>query len=181
MSCFIDVKKCFDTIDHDILLKKLKLYGIRESAHLWFSDYLNNRKQYVSANGYTSKTMNISTGVPQGSALGPFLFLIFINDMPQHVNDASCNMFADDNSIYSTGVSVIEMEKRFQKSINDANSWYQNNRLPVNIVKTLFMISGSTRKLTDLNNSNINPKIVFNGETLNRVEKCMYLGLTLEC
>ena len=93
------LKKCFDTIDHNILLKKLSLYGIADVEHMWFTNYLENRSQFVLANGHKSKTLNISTGVPQGSSLGPFLFLIFINDMPQHVRNASCNMFVDDNSI----------------------------------------------------------------------------------
>ena len=99
MSCFTDVKKCFDTIDHEILLHKLKLYGINDLEHMWFKNYLNNRKQFVFANGFSSNTSHVTTGVPQGSALGPFLFLIFINDMPQHMKYSQCNMFADDNSL----------------------------------------------------------------------------------
>ena len=122
----------------------------------------------------------ITTGVPQGSALGPFLFLVFINDMPQHIRNASCNMFADDNSLYTSGVSLTETKENFQSSVNDANLWYKNNHLPVNIMKTLCMVSASVRKLKELNDRCAPLYIQFDGENLKQAQNCIYLGLSVD-
>ena len=140
VSCFFDIQKCFDSINHDILLKKLSLYGITGNELHWFRNYLHERRQYVLCNNKSSAVRKVITGVPQGSALGPFLFLIFVNDFPQHIRNASCNLFADDSSVYITGKDLYQTVTRIQTSINDASNWYVNNNLPVNISKTLCML-----------------------------------------
>ena len=96
---FVDLKKAFDTVDHDILLQKLALYGIQHHELEWFKSYLSNRSQFTRVNGIDSEVENINIGVPQGSCLGPLLFLIYINDLPKFVKNASVYMYADDTSL----------------------------------------------------------------------------------
>ena len=179
-SCFFDVKKCFDTIDHQILLQKLMLYGIKGRAMDWFSNYLHNRMQFVKANNEKSELMPTSTGIPQGSALGPFLFLVFINDMPQHIHKSRCNMFADDNVLYTSGLSFINTKNDLQESIDEASKWYRNNHLPVNTVKTVSMISASSRKIRELQEQNVSLDLKLNEASLKQVPECLYLGLCLD-
>ena len=88
LACFFDVMKCFDSIDHNILLRKLSLYGFKNMPLQWFTNYLYNRQQFVACNGKISSLQYVSTGVPQGSVLGPLLFIIFINDFPQNIKNS---------------------------------------------------------------------------------------------
>ena len=96
---FIDLKKAFDTVDHQILSEKLQLYGVQHRKLSWFESYLNNRKQYCRVNGVESKIEDIGIGIPQGSCLGPLLFLIYINDLPQALQHSKVSMYAGDISL----------------------------------------------------------------------------------
>jgi len=109
---FLDLQKAFDVVDHSILVKKLGLYGLSENSVKWFSSYLSNRKQKVSLNGCVSDFKEITAGVPQGSILGPLLFIIFINDMFMHDSsvDNKNSLYADDSSFYTVGNTVAEIE-----------------------------------------------------------------------
>ena len=96
---FVDLKKAFDTVDHKILVQKLAHYGIHSSELMWFKSYLSNRSQFTRVNGVDSKVQNIDIGVPQGSCLGPLLFLLYINDLPKITNNAKVYMYADDTIV----------------------------------------------------------------------------------
>ena len=133
-------QKAFDTVNHSILLKKLEHYGIRGVALGWFCSYLSNRKQYVSVNGHISETLQIRSGVPQGSVLGPLLFLIYINDLPSVSKCLTFYLFADDTDIYK----VVNRELRHVKK------WLDANKLALNVDKTNFVTFHShAKKLTE--------------------------------
>ena len=106
---FIDLKKAFDTVDHSILIEKLYHYGIRGSANTWICSYLMNRFQYVTINGTNSDNMNVLCGVPQGSILGPVLFILYINDMCNVSTLLKPILFADDTNLYYSGKDIDDL------------------------------------------------------------------------
>ena len=112
---FVDLQKAFDTVNHDILLKKLDHYGIRGHPNAWFKSYLSNIQQFVSINGFQSKQNVIKHGVPQGSVLGPLLFLIYINDLHECIKYSTTHHFADDTNL----LHVINKKTR---NINSARN-----------------------------------------------------------
>ena len=110
---FIDLKKAFDTIDHSILLKILQFYGIRGIAYKWLESYLENRKQYVSINGINSDYNNVICGVPQGSILGPKLFILYINDLCNSSSLLKFVLFADDTNLFLVVMICIQHVKLY--------------------------------------------------------------------
>lgn len=154
---FIDVKKAFDTIDHQIVLQKLKNYGIDENSVAWFHSqqqqiYLNNRIQKCRVNEQLSDSVPVTCGVPQGSSLGPLLFLIYINDLPNCLYHAIPRMFADDTSISYATDSAEELQNVINSELKSLNDWLIANKLSLNIVKTEFMVIGSGQRIKTLSN-----------------------------
>ena len=127
---FIDLQKAFDTVNHKILLSKLEHYGIHGTALAWFSSYLCNRSQYVSVNGHNSNCLNITCGVPQGSVLGPLLFLIYINDLPNSSTKLTFYLFADDTNIYYESDCLYKSQKVVNKELKLVKSGLMLTNLP---------------------------------------------------
>ena len=147
---FIDLQKAFDTVNHQILLQKLEHYGIRGIANCWFSSYLSARKQNVSVNGHISDHFNISCGVPQGTVLGPPLFLLYINDLPNVSKLLTFYLFADDTNIYLSSSDLIKLQKTMNRDLRKVRKWLAANRLALNIEKTNYVIFHSpNRKISE--------------------------------
>ena len=107
----VDFRKAFDLVDHEILLRKFKCYKCTDSCLSWFESYFCNRKQRLSLNNFLSDASDVIHGVPQGSILGPLLFLIFINDLPLYLKDNGCTIYADDTTIYYSNCDKLELER----------------------------------------------------------------------
>lgn len=175
---FIDLQKAFDTIDHTILIAKLNNYGIDNKSLKWFSSYLSQRSQQCSINGALSSPCEVSLGIPQGSNLGPLLFLIYINDLPNCLSEATPRMFADDTSISVASDSISELELILNKELEKIHGWLTANRLSLNVAKTEFMVMASRQKLTAHGDLSINLQI--NNQNIKNVEKAKTLGITID-
>ena len=148
---FLDLKKAFDTVNHQILLNKLNCYGITGTAHKWFASYLSNRSQYCQVNGGISKPSRMISGIPQGSILDPLLFLLYINDLPNCLNSVKCNMFADDTQIDTSGNDINTVTNALNKDLKNVSDWLTVNKLSLNTKKTEYMIIGSYQRLYKFN------------------------------
>ena len=140
MGVFLDIKKAFDTVDHGILLEKLYLYGIRGNIYSWFESYLTNRSQFVEYNNVKSKTENITHGVPQGSILGPLLFIIYMNDFSRSSELLFSILFADDTSVFIEGTSFQDISNILNKELENISIWLEANKFTININKTHYMM-----------------------------------------
>jgi len=142
---FLDLKKAFDVVSHEILLKKLKSLGIRDTPLKWFSSYLNNRMQLVDLGGSKSELRNLNISVLQGSVLGPILFLCFVNDL-WRVTDLFTLLFADDTAAFKSGKNLNDLINKVNIELNKIAVWFRANKLAVNVSKTKYIIFRSKGK-----------------------------------
>ena len=120
---FIDLKKAFDTVNHDILCHKLSYYGIQQRELLWFQSYLSNREQFCRVNRIDSEINSINIGIPQGSCLGPLLFIIYINDLPQAVLDSNVSMYADGTSLCYQSLDINKLNEVINNDLEKLQKW----------------------------------------------------------
>ena len=137
---FLDLKKAFDTVSHDILLKKLYAYGIRGNTFKLLKSYLTNRTQFVVYDGLLSCTLPINSGVPQGSVLGPLLFIISMNGIGNVSDFLYTILYADDTSVLLNGKGYITLVKLLTLELDKLSVWLKANKLSLNVQKTYYMV-----------------------------------------
>ena len=176
---FIDLTKAFDTSDHEIILRKMSYLGVDQAAIKWFSSYLSGRTQRCSVNGKLSTARTLSCGVPQGSILGPLLFLIYINDLPNslHLQNAVPRMFADDTNLTLSARTLTELELALAPELNNLSCWLKANKLSLNVAKTELMVIGSRQRLS-VQCEDVEIKI--DDQIIKRVDHTKSLGLTID-
>lgn len=181
MGIFFDFSKAFDTVDHSILIQKLEYYGIRGIPLKWFESYLTNRKQYVQINNNSSSTSLVSRGVPQGSNLGPLLYIIYANDIHNAVNtdNSIIKLFADDSNLFLYHSNINELYNLAGQLCKCMYDWCTANNLRLNISKCSFMLFKPSAKCNNLI-SNANLNIEVNGQSLSRVNSMKFLGITID-
>ena len=177
---FIDLKKAFDTVDHEILCQKLLHYGVQQRELASFKSYLNNRKQFCRVNGVNSKTEGIDIGVPQGSCLGPLLFLIYINDLPQAVQNSTVSMYADDTSLCYQSSDINQLNEAINYDLKQLDSWLQGNKLSLNVAKTNPMLVSTKQKHNILKGRNEDLHWKIRDNRLEIIQKTKYLGVQID-
>ena len=171
---FLDLKKAFDMVDHDILLSKLSYYGIRGNVLNLFKSYLTNRKQYVYMNGFSSDFSNISRGVPQGSSLSALIFLLFINDIVCSSDKLFFNLFADDTSIYLKDETIENIYNVMNEELFKVGEWLAANKLSLNVDKTIYILFRGRRKVSHF------PGLYIYGSPIERKDSAKFLGIFID-
>ena len=173
------MSKAFDTVDHSILLKNLKFYGITDKNLAWFESYLSNRKQHIEI-GENSKTdlKCVTCGVPQGSILGPLLFLVYVNDLPNASRLLDSIMFADDTNLFFNHKDIKHLFTVVNNELVNIKDWFTANKLSLNVEKTKYSFFHKPSKKDDI--PLCLPKLIINNTEIQREESVKFLGVLLD-
>ena len=174
----IDLKKAFDTVDHQILLSKLELYGIKGQAINLLKSYLTNRKQKCQIRNSFSSGRLIKCSVPQGSILGPLLFLLYINDLPHCLCKTKPRLFADDTNLTASANSMTSLEAAINSDLENLRKWLITNKLSLNVAKTEFILIGSKSMIKSISNSH--PNVFIENKQIKQVYECKTLGVQID-
>lgn len=175
LGLFIDLKKAFDTVSHSKLINKLRGIGVTGKALKMYESYLANRSQLVKINNSQSNHQPITYGIPQGSVLGPLLFLIYVNDMHEIGLHGQITLYADDTCLFYFGSSIHEMISQAQQDLDTLFEWLQSNLLTVNVQKTCYLIFKAKNKTLPQHSP-----LILNGTALQEKQDEKYLGLRLD-
>ena len=173
----LDIKKAFDTIDHNILLRKLDYYGISKEELKFLKSYLSESRQCCNIIGYKSSFRPIKCGVPQGSILGPLLFIIYMNDFPNCIENGHVTMYADDTSASNSLKSCCDIEENVIPSMINICDWLKANKLSLNTTKTDFILIGSSHNNKKFDNL---LAIRVGNELIRRTHASRHLGLIVD-
>ena len=179
LGVFIDLSKTFDTVDHSILLKKMRFDGITDKNLAWFESYLSNRKQYIEI-GENSKTdlKYVTCGVPQGSILGPLLFIVYVNDLPNASRLLDPKMFVDDTNLFFHHKDSKHLFTVVNNELVNIKDWFTANKLSLNVQKTKYLFFHKQSKKDDI--PLCLPKLIINNYEIQRVESIKFLGVLLD-
>ena len=172
---FLDLSKAFDTIDHTILLNKLHYYGIRGTTLNWMDSYISDRSQYTSYKNKHSQFAQIECGVPQGSVLGPLLFILYVNDICHLSENVNMTLFADDTNIFfESDVNENSFHTTISSELNKFSDWFAANKLSLNIGKTKYIAFNTSRNFI------WDKDIIMDGKVLTQVHTTKFLGVHID-
>ena len=176
ISLFLDMSKAFDSISHATLFRKLEFYGIRGNVLAWFRSYLLNRQIKVKYRNVLSETYEMTYGTPQGSVLGPLMYIILANDLGKILKCCNCVTFADDTTVFASGNNLKFLYKKVNSDLDRLTEWFDSNSLTLNIDKSKYIIFRPKRK----KEINFKGRIMAGGKEISRVENIKFLGIIID-